>query len=65
MSMADLKQGVSIARDFKPMSDSDKEKLLTLAAPEAGDGRHELFKSTKTFDGPHHRKQHGFALDAG
>ena len=27
----------------------------------AGDGRHELFKSTTNFDGPHHRKQHGFA----
>ena len=27
----------------------------------AGDGRYELFKSTKAFDGPVHRKQHGFA----
>jgi hypothetical protein len=35
-----------------------------MAAPEGGDGRHELFKSTKVFDGPHHRKQHGFALGA-
>ena len=29
----------------------------------AGDGRFELFKSSKVFDGPVHRKQHGF--DAG
>jgi hypothetical protein len=28
----------------------------------AGDGRYELFKSTVTFDGVHHRKQHGFAV---
>jgi hypothetical protein len=26
----------------------------------AGDGRFELFKSSQNFDGPHHRKQHGF-----
>ena len=24
--------------------------------------RHELFKTTKRFDGPHHREQHGFSL---
>jgi len=28
----------------------------------AGDGRIELFKSTQLFDGPHHRKQHGFEV---
>jgi hypothetical protein len=28
----------------------------------AGDGRYELFKSAKTYDGVFHRKQHGFAL---
>ena len=29
----------------------------------AGDGRFELFKSSKIFDGPVHRKQHGFATE--
>lgn len=29
----------------------------------AGDGRFELFKTTKEFDGPVHRKQHGFAVE--
>ena len=29
----------------------------------AGDGRFELFKSSKVFDGPVHRKQHGFDTD--
>lgn len=61
ISMEDLKQNVGIARGFKPMSDSEKEHLLTMAAPEGGDGRHELFKSTQFYDGPVHRKQHGFA----
>ena len=41
----------------------EKEKLLTRVKDIAGDGRHELFKSTKQFDGPHHRKQHAFDLE--
>ena len=36
------------------------EKLLAKVKPHAGDGRHERFKSTIDFDGPYHRKQHGF-----
>ena len=35
-------------------------KLLAKVKPQAGDGRHERFKSTIDFDGPYHRKQHGF-----
>ena len=61
-TMDDLRQDVGIARNFQPMPDAEKEKLLTSVKDEAGDGRHELFKSTQTFDGPHHRKQHGFAV---
>ena len=48
-------------RSFQPMSDVEKTTLLTQVKDEAGDGRHELFKSAKTYDGPHHRRQHGFA----
>ena len=62
MSMEDLQQDLAIARNFQPMHDAEKTKLLTRVKDEAGDGRHELFKSTQTFDGPHHRKQHGFAV---
>jgi predicted aldo/keto reductase-like oxidoreductase len=62
ISMEDLKQGVQIARGFKPMPDAEKSSLLSRVKDEAGDGRHELFKSTQTFDGPHHRRQHGFAV---
>ncbi len=59
-SMADLKQNVAIARGFKPLSAAETTALLEQARAEATDGRHELFKSTMEFDGPHHRAQHGF-----
>jgi hypothetical protein len=60
-SLQDLQQDLAIARNFKPMPDSEKRKLLSRVKDEASDGRHELFKSTQNFDGPHHRRQHGFA----
>jgi len=44
------------------MPESEKASLLSRVREEAGDGRHELFKSTQSFDGPHHRRQHNFAL---
>ncbi len=62
VSMEELQAEIAIARDFKPMSGEEKAVLLAKVADEAGDGRHELFKSTQNFDGSHHRKQHGFAL---
>src|ERR1017187_3680605 len=59
-TMQQLKQDVALARGFKPMTPEEKRVLLEKIKDEAGDGRHELFKSTKDFDGPVHRKQHGF-----
>jgi len=61
-SMEDLRQDIEIARHFKPMLEAEKMALLTRVRDEAGDGRHELFKSTQQFDGPHHRRQHNFAV---
>jgi aryl-alcohol dehydrogenase-like predicted oxidoreductase len=61
-SLEDLRQDVAIARNFQPMPDAEKAKLLTRVKEEASGGRHELFKSTQNFDGPHHRRQHGFAV---
>lgn len=58
-SMDILKQDVAIARNFKPMTEDEKTKLLARIRLQAGDGRHERFKSTQFFDGPYHRKQHG------
>jgi hypothetical protein len=51
---------VAIARGFVPMSASEQTALVGRAREAAGDGRHEPFKSTQGFDGPHHRRQHGF-----
>jgi predicted aldo/keto reductase-like oxidoreductase len=59
-SMDVLKQNVAIARSFKPLTESEKDALLAKVKPVAGDGRHERFKSTQAFDGPHHQKQHEF-----
>ncbi len=59
----DLNQALEVARDFKPLGPDAQQALLEKIRDEAGDGRHELFKTSKEFDGPHHRKQHGFALD--
>jgi uncharacterized protein len=61
-SMKDLEQDLRIARAWKPMSAGDQQKLLARVRVEATDGRHELFKSSQNFDGPHHRKQHGFSV---
>ncbi len=61
-SMEQLRHNIALVRNFKPMTADEKTALLARAKPEATDGRHELFKSTKFFDSPHHRKQHGFDL---
>lgn len=60
VSMDDLKKNVTTARAFKPLQGEELEGLLAKVKPHAGDGRHERFKSTIDFDGPYHRKQHGF-----
>jgi aryl-alcohol dehydrogenase-like predicted oxidoreductase len=59
-SMQQLQQDLALARSFKPLSGEETKQLLSRVQEVAGDGRHELFKSTKNYDGPHHRKQHGF-----
>ena len=60
-SMDHLKQDVALARDFKPMTPAEQAALVARVRDVATDGRFELFKSSKMFDGPVHRKQHGFA----
>ncbi|MCB0114042.1 MAG: aldo/keto reductase [Caldilineaceae bacterium] len=59
-SMEDLNQDVEIGRSFAPMSEAEKEELLSSIAVEAGDGRYEWFKSTQHYDSQYHRDQHGF-----
>jgi predicted aldo/keto reductase-like oxidoreductase len=59
-SMKVLMQDVQIARSFTPMPKAESDALLARVELVAGDGRFECFKSTQLFDGPYHRKQHGF-----
>jgi aryl-alcohol dehydrogenase-like predicted oxidoreductase len=61
-SLDQLKEAVALGRSFTPMSAGERSALVARVRDMAGDGRYELFKSTVTFDGPHHRKQHGFAV---
>jgi uncharacterized protein len=58
-SMKVLEQNLGIARGFKKMSQEEQKALRDKVKEVAGDGRHERFKSTQFFDGPHHQKQHG------
>lgn len=62
MSIEQLERDLRIARGFTPLSAAEMAAIRALAKPEAGDGRHELFKSTQVFDGVPHRKLHGFDL---
>lgn len=58
----DLTQALEVGRDFKPLSLEQQAAILEKVKEPSGDGRHELFKTSKDFDGPYHRKQHGFQV---
>jgi aryl-alcohol dehydrogenase-like predicted oxidoreductase len=60
-SMEQLKEDVALARRFSPMSRDEQTALSARVRDVASDGRFELFKSSQMFDGPVHRRQHGFA----
>jgi uncharacterized protein len=59
-SMATLQQNVEIARGFQPMPPKEMQRLRDRVRPDAADGRYELFKTTKKYDGAIGREQHGF-----
>jgi predicted aldo/keto reductase-like oxidoreductase len=59
-SPENLQQDLAIARNFTPMSDTERRALLEQVYEEAADGRHEWFKSTQFFDSQYHRDQHSF-----
>jgi hypothetical protein len=61
-TMEHLKEAVALARGFKPMPAAEQSALAARVRDVATDGRYELFKSTQSFDGPVHRRQHGFAV---
>jgi aryl-alcohol dehydrogenase-like predicted oxidoreductase len=59
-SLAVLEQNLAIARDFKPMTDGEMRALEERCRTFAGDGRYELFKTTRLYDGAVGREQHGY-----
>jgi predicted aldo/keto reductase-like oxidoreductase len=63
-SMRVLRQNLKVARGFTPMPPDDMRALRLRCAPQAADGRFELFKTTAMHEGPVGRKQHGFSEDA-
>lgn len=58
-----LDQNLAIVREFRPLTDDERRAIEARTVKMAGDGRFELFKSSKAFDGPVHRKQHGFSTE--
>jgi predicted aldo/keto reductase-like oxidoreductase len=56
-----LDQNLQIGEKFTPMSAAEMQALQERVKPVATDGRFEPSKSTQNYDGPYHRKQHGFA----
>jgi aryl-alcohol dehydrogenase-like predicted oxidoreductase len=55
-----LQQNLAIARGFKPYSGQEMAALRNRCKPDAADGRYELFKTTKKYDGDEGRKAHGY-----
>lgn len=55
-----LRENVRIAREFTPMKPEEMQALRARCATHAADGRFELYKTSKRFDGPPGREQHGF-----
>lgn len=59
-SLQVLRKNLEIARSFIPMNPSEMLTLRNRCAKHAADGRFELYKTSKKFDGSPGRKQHGF-----
>src|SRR5262249_14705650 len=55
-----LQQNLAIARGFQPMKADEMQQLRERCRTFSGDGRFELFKSSKKYDGNLGRAQHGY-----
>ena len=62
-SMRVLRQNLTVARGFRPMSARQMDALRRRVRDEASDGRFELYKTTARHEGPVGRAQHGFPGD--
>ncbi len=58
-SMKVLRQNLKIARNFKPMTDTEMAVYRRRCAERAADGRFELYKVTAQHDGAEGRSEHG------
>lgn len=58
-SLEVLRQNLAIAQRFVPMTAAEMDGLRTRVARYAADGRFELYKSSRHYDGPVGRAQHG------
>jgi predicted aldo/keto reductase-like oxidoreductase len=59
-SIAVLEQNLQVAKGFQAMSTTDMQTLRDRVRMYAADGRFELFKTTKKYDGEVGREQHHF-----
>jgi len=59
-SLQVLQQNLAVARGFTPMSAAEMQSLRDRVRAYAADGRFELFKTTKKYDGEIGREQHKY-----
>ena len=59
-SVGVLQQNLEVARGFQPLPAAEMQRLRDRCRFDASDGRLELFKTTKKYDGPIGREQHEF-----
>jgi uncharacterized protein len=59
-SLRVLRQNLRIAQGFEPYTEREMQALRERCAEAAADGRFELYKTSKAFDGPPGRAQHKF-----
>ncbi len=57
-----LKTALRLGRAFQPLTAAESAALQAKVKEVQGDGRYELFKSSKRYDSGYHREQHGFEL---
>ncbi len=59
-SLTVLHQNLGVARNFQPLPPAEMQRLRDQVRGDAADGRYELFKTTKKYDGNVGREQHGY-----
>jgi hypothetical protein len=59
-SLGVLRQNLAVAQGFQPMNSAAMQQIRDRCRFDASDGRFELFKTTKKYDGGIGRREHGF-----